>query len=403
MGDPFQDALRRIWASPGPPIPEGPHPPEPSDEALLAYLQDRQGRRDEADAAMEAHLVACPECRRTLIELHRLLPSRTLAPAVRQWRWAAAAVLAASAAGWALSRNAPSVPVPALSAGAPTLPRTGPPPRPGTLWEAGASDAEVVLGDAIWARLGRGGALRIAATGSELSLERGAVVVESVEEPVVLRVGPMTAEWQEGTVGASREAEKPAACAWLASARADAGEGPCLVAFSARVRVTCGPEALELSPGQGVRLSEGRLVPGPGEAAWTGPARPAYPACPVRRVRDGEIALALPPPGPPARYVLEALVRKGAEEAEAGLLFPAGGGAWMVPLGPRALPADRWVRLRLEAGPEGCRLTAGGRAVASLQAAEMPMRLQPAEGAGVRLRAWGGEVEVRDVRRREER
>ena len=104
-------------------------------------------------------------------------------------------------------------------------------------------------------------------------------------------------------------------------------------------------------------------------------------------------------PAPESRFVGEILLRKRTAEAGTDVLFQAGGRGWRIPLGAHLPSGDGWVRLRLERGQDSVRFLAGGREVLSVPPEALGSLLHPAPDApAFGIRAWGGDVEVREVR-----
>lgn len=369
--EPEQNVLRQAWASMEG---AGAHL---TDEAILAYLE---GTRE---VAAEAHLASCPVCTRSLLELRRLV-GKTAAPRPAGIRpWAAAAALLLAVAAWQLLRipktAPPSAPGPQVA------PETREPsglPQPGSVWKAVEADAESVLGESVCASLRQGSRLRLGLSPLEMTLEGGALLLESSGEAVMLRLGEIQATMTDGALAAEMP---PASVAWLLR-DARASEAPRLTVLRGQALLGTGQM---LAAGQ----SLGQAASWQGSASWT------------RLLANGEVAkvrdaarLFLQDP-PEAGYVFEALVRKLERRAEAGLVFRAGGSGWEAPLGENLLPAQAgWSRVRIEAGQGWCMATVGMRKVVSRPVPELGRELASSGERGVGLKAWGGDLEVREAR-----
>ncbi len=353
----------------------------PAEEALLGYLE---GAREES---LEAHLAACRRCRQALMGLQDLTRG---APA-RDRRWlplAAASLLLTASAWWLASRHpdAAVAPPPASEPLASGVSGALPLPGPGEVWNAAEGDAEALAGDAVLLALRRGGILRVGK--QELTLEKGVLFVESHGERVTLRLGTLgtwKVEMDEGLLAA----EVPAAPAfsWLLG-EACAAEAP-------DVRLTLVRGLARLTGPTGAReIRAGESLGEP--LRWT--EAPWIPLAEgVSAVRDGaRVFLKDPPEG---GYVFEALIRKRAASAEAGVLFQVLGRSWEVPVGGNLLAAkEGWSRIRVQADASGCSVALGGRLLVSCAAGQLERKLCGASERGVGLRAWGGDLEVRDAR-----
>lgn len=243
------------------------------------------------------------------------------------------------------------------------------------------AEGEILLGAAGEAVLAPGSLART--EGATLRLERGGAWVEARGEEVRLEASGMEG-WvllKEGRV--SLVAAGQEASLLLREARAGEGWG---------LRVVEGEAEWVRAEGR-LALPAGTLL-GRG-APGSGPSQ-GWRAGSGGRVRQGVLVMA---PGlERASYVAEALIRKGDREAEAAILFRAGGRGWQVPLGVH-LPVNTWVRVRVEVATGSVRIWAGGRSILSETPERLALQAYPVEGGHAwAVKAWGGDLEARGAR-----
>ena len=344
-------------------------------EDLAAYLEDRlpAARRE----AVETHALTCPACLETL----RTAASHGQArPARAGWLAAAAALLLLAGLGaWRLSR--PGIPFP------PSPPLAVPVPisalrllRPGETWECG----EALAGRAILLELEPGGLAKC--DKGELLLERGLLRIETPGEALVLRIGGLKAEMSQGILLA--EALPVKTSGLFREALAGEAPGARITLLSGSVRLETPEGSLTLQPGQSYG---GAPLAWPGKGVWTILAE--------RQLSFRESSRTLLASPPAGGYLFEALVRKRQESAELGIRFAAGGKGWEVPVGANLLPTgEGWSRLRISAGSSACAISLGGRSLLSLLVLELSRNVVSAPSPEVALRAWGGEIEIREAR-----
>jgi hypothetical protein len=213
----------------------------------------------------------------------------------------------------------------------------------------------------------------------DLHLARGTAWVEACGAP--LRI---FAEGLEGHVEVTegrvvlQHGQAPGTAFWMASAcagedawRIGVSEGEAfLVTGTRRQRLTGGMEGLPADPRRWSR-----------EAPF--------------QLRDAVRAFSVPE----GFFVGEILLMKRVREAGADVLFRAGGRGWRLPLGAHLPEGKGWVRLRLETGPGGIRFLAGGREVLRVPVSGLPSMLHASDEApAFGLKAWGGDVEVKEAR-----
>lgn len=350
------------------------------------------------------HLASCDACRAELASFTesveseptvrvpaRLLASlRALVPAPRPrvlpWAAAAGIVLAVGLAWRAgIQEDAASGPPvsPPLSAS-----------RPGSLidrlpgsrmdsedqevaWCLGASRSITLAPRSLLRREGEAGR-------PVLSLDRGEALVETAGEPTVLLVADMPGrlELEDAAVRLSRA--RPAPMAVLLREAWAAGE----------------PWGFEVLRGEAVWVegaSRTVLKAGVGRGSPVEDSLTSWTALPGSpwRIRDGFQRF----PGEPRRA--ECLVRKIDPQAETAVVFTAAGRPWEFPLGSH-LPASRgWLRIRIEREDGWVRLTAGDRELFAAPASGLGALAYPGIGGGGEgwgIRAWGGDVEIREAR-----
>lgn len=351
----------------------------------------------------EGHLTACPSCRAELaslvvagqVPLRPGLQARwaALAPARGGRRWQVASLAAAALLlllGGLFRRSREAMP-PGDAGPAPLMgdARVGSEARGVAPDLVAGSLLEVMVGSAGQIAMAPGSRGRISGARA-FRLERGIAWVAAVGEP--LRITLMgwegTLEMEDADVLVHVDSA-PAARAGLFLGTAWGREGVWGVSvLRGEVTVRSADGTRRLGAGQvlgvlppSIRDPRGwRIVPG---GPWA--------------VRDGIQAFL--PSGPGLPCVAEVLLRKKDSAAEAALLFEAAGRTWQVPLGVH-LPVDRgWVRLRLELGTGKVRLMAGGEEVLSCRPEALPALSYPAAGKTPwGIKAWGGDVEIREAR-----
>ncbi len=379
-----------------------------------------QGTLPEADRqVLEAHLSTCPACQGEMASLASAIPQSPDAPRQEAWRallrkrqapfWrplsAAAAVLLV-AAGWLVwgpSRQ-PDGPS-SISHGPLAAPADLPAPcvastgGPGLRQASGRLD--ILLGRSAEVSLEAGARGRVLPSGPGFELQCGTARAEAVDTALRLTVPGQAGELE--LLGGSlvlevAEASRVQASAFFLS-EAFAGEPSCrfLLERGKAFWVRDG-ERHPVEAGTGFRWG----ADGPSPDPWrpfSGTGWRSLAGMPLQ-LRDGVHPL----PGPPrdGAFVAEFLVRKRVPAAEADLLFTAGGKSWRLPLGAQLPAGEGWVRLRLEQGGSRVRFLAAGAEIFSAQGAQLETFLHPVPtGEALALRAWGGDVEIGEVRWRE--
>lgn len=376
-------------------------------EQALFWIQVRpQDLEASQRELLEAHLKGCAGCRvrrqevvdvsKSLLEIRNvlkdaplLLARPTLPRRKPLWPWAAAAALLV---WFGISRIAPEK---TRIGGQP--PRTTqapvPPPVLRGSCQAEAEDLEGVVGRSVLVSLRRGSALAV--EGPVLTLKRGACRVDAPGEAVSLKAGGSLLNLTDAAVSLEI-LEKTTSFSWLGSAHA--AEEPEVRIAVWRGRVEAAGRTLDA--GQGAMLRGQRLIPDAQalETAWKGIG--GWLALESVSLRNS-IQEFLPYP-PAEGYVLEALVRKRVPTAELGLRLPAADGVYEFPLGALLPPSEAaWTRLRVECHRGWCRAAAGQAELVSCPLSDLGNTGRRAEGQGVGLRAWGGDVEVKEVRWRQ--
>lgn len=367
MEKPSPGDLRRIFDET---VPGTAHP----DESVLRTYPVR-------DQAVESHLFLCRPCRETLVRIHRARRRAYLS-------WAAAAsLLLAAFLAWRPAQD----PFPGPASGIATGPLAGAPLLLSPAEMKG--EGEALIGGSILVTSGPGTLLL---RGREAwSLERGGLLAETAGEGFTLRAKGLEITLLEGALSVDAPREEGLA-ALLSSAWAEEGVVQ-VTLHRGRCRLRTPAETREVSEPSGWAWDGASLLPAaprPLASRWTA----LEAGGPVRESRR----ILLPAPGE-AAYVLEVLVRKRDAGAEAAAVFEAAGKGWELPLGGDLLPAgDAWRRLRISAGPDGCRVVLGSLEAVAGTAGTLPGRLPPLPRAGVGLRAWGGEIEFGAARWRPE-
>ena len=344
----------------------------------------------EGRARWAAHLVFCPDCRDHLDSLAEAEPEPMPPSLLRRWEallparrraWvpyaAAAGLLAAVGLGvWKRPEKARDPVVPPVSVSQSVLEARL--PVVGEIVSA-SSLREWVLGstaEAALAPLSRGG---IAADGS-FHLEAGRAWVESSGDPVMVSVAGFDGilEVSDGAMALKVDQARPLS---LLMGEAWAGEEGWGITV---VRGTAKAGDRILSAGESLGLG----APKEDFRGWTN-LKSADGL-----LKEGTRTLL----SEASSYVAELTVRKRQPEAEGALRFRSGGKGWELLLGAQ-LPASGWVRLRVETSPDRLRFLAGGRECLSRPPGELQDVLYPSpEGSALSLKAWGGDLEIRDAR-----
>lgn len=364
-----------------------PHP-----ETWIAWAE---GRLDpEVRAPLGSHLSSCVSCRKDLAALGLAPPAPPSPEAFRRWRallplrrrtwvpYAAAAAVLVLAGGWTLrstggrsSRSSlSSHPIPA----GPIVSEARL-PQPGVL-SSSASLQEWVLGptsEAALAPLSRGGLSQ----DGRFRLEEGRAWVESSGDPIRISLAGWDGalEVSDGAVG--------------------------LAVRPARVSFQMG-EAWAGEESWGITVVRGNVKAGDrilsaGESLGSGAPKEdfrGWKALPKAEGAFRDSARALQEAGVPPSYTAEFMVRKKQVEAEGALRFRAGGKAWEFLLGEQ-MPSSGWVRVRLEVSPARVRLLAGGRECLAAAPERLGALIYPSDaGEALAVRAWGGDLELKEVR-----
>jgi hypothetical protein len=390
----------------------------PTPDVWIAWLAGPEAPRGDLQLA---HLEACPSCRGEVAALVKAeapgeaLPAGVRAQVLRRLEaarkvsrpraglWipalAAALLLAAGIGVWRLLQVA-QAPV------APTLPPSpqvavrepAPLPAAGGAWQA-QGEVQATLGRAVAATLAPGSLLRwLPEPGLVLALESGRLRLESPGESLTLAVGDLRVALAEGEIEAGLDAvSAPHAGLLLGSAWAGDEGIPYVRVLRGAVRVQVGERgpAQELQAGREARPDgAGGLsvlaAPAGGPSGWKTLGETS------RTLKDGSLRFDLTPAGD---YRFEVLLRKRRATAECALGFVAAGVAYEIPLGSALGSGEGWTRLSVAVSGGWCRVTAGSRSVVSCALAQLPMKAYPSAGPG--LRAWGGDLELRDARWRE--
>lgn len=355
---------------------------------------------------LEGHLGECPACQARSHEIQEVgsLLGRELARReapfaqeatpvlrrVRTWPWwlGAAAVLLLCIK---LLRPE-AVPVrPPQGSGQAVEVEAVPPPLLQGFCRAETEDLEGVLGRSVLAALRKGGVLD--ARGARPVLIRGALHLDAPGEAMTLKAGEALLTFEDASLTLEIMG-RPAPLAWLASVFAEDGAGVRVAVWRGSVEATIGGSPkTTLKEGQGALIQGGRLIPEQ-TSGWRGTEgwMPLEPA--PFSLRDAARELLHEPP---QGYVLEALVRKRLPVAELGVRMPGASGVYELPVGG-SLQAAAWTRLRLERRRGWHRISLGSSEVLSGPESRLRRAGALVEGKGVGLRAWGGDVEVKQVR-----
>lgn len=297
-----------------------------------------------------AHVAACPDCRADLASLVSTSASRRIPYA------AAAAVLLALGGLWLWKgREEARIPV-AVRKGGVTTPAL----------------RESALGPTAVASLSPGSK----GTGKEgaFHLEEGLAWVESSGEVVKVTLAGWDGVLEIADGAAAVQARPARMSLWMRESWAgEESWGITVVRGTAKV----GDRILEAGE------TLGRGTPREDFRGWK--------ALPGGVFRDSVRTLL---PGETS-FVAEILVQKRQSDAEGALLLGTGGELWLGAL----LPSSGWVRLRVEVSDEKVRVLAGSRECLSCRPEELPRLLYPGRGgAALGLRAWGGNLEIREAR-----
>ncbi len=371
--------------------------------------------------ALEGHLAACPACqgyRRRLQGIRRHLregaaefatpfhglqrPSLPLPSRRIPWPW----IAAAAAAGLALYCR-----VTWLGPG--EGPQASPQATPATrapisspivfqgLCKAESGDRDGVVGRSVLASIRQGGTLRV--EGSRLELVSGALHLDSPGEAVSVQAASGLLALEDGEVSLEL-LRKPGTLSWLASAYADqAEEAPWirLVVWRGQASLVLGGEKTSLQAGQGVLMEGGRLTLDKSlrSAAWRGLTGWVdlvhEPLVLKDSARD---FLSVPHQDGKKGYVLEVLLRKRVPIAELSLRLSSEAGTFEFPVGAYLTASEQWTRIRLECQGGWCRASVGSSEIVSCAGTALERMGLRMEAGGVGLRAWGGDVEVKEVR-----
>jgi hypothetical protein len=263
----------------------------------------------------------------------------------------------------------------------------------------GASGSELVAGSLLELMVGSAGQVAMApgsrgcldGSGS-FRLEEGSAWVEAAGEPLRIALAGWdgTLELQDAEVLVhAGPAPVVRASLFLGTAWGEEGAWGITV-LRGEALVRAGAETRRLTAGQALGVPAAIQDP----RGWT-----CVPGGPWS-VRDGlqaflpssQTGLGLP-------CVAEIVLRKKDSAAEAALLFEAGGRTWQVPLGVHLPMARSWLRLRLELGGDRVRVLAGDTEILRCAAGALASFSYPVpEKAAWGLKAWGGDVEVREAR-----
>lgn len=356
------------------------------------------GAPDADREALLAHASVCASCRRLLGDLAaepeplsaRAGDAVRVARPSRGRAWApyAAAVLML-AAGVAVLRDPEG---PGEVARPLQLPDARPPfdaPEADGTCSARDGDLAVLVGRTGRFTLRVGTRARL--QGLEAVLGQGCLLVEGSGETLRVCVGEARVESSRGKVLVEAGPAGPVA-GWLRSAWAAAASG--------RVLVLEGEAALARPDGAFLRLCAGEEAD-----LAAGPVRPASPApwrgeagwedlegLPLRLGRESRI---LAPGDLAGDFAWEALCSRLGPTASVGISFPAGGAGWELPVG--GAWTGEVLRVRVTCRHGWIRIEAGAREVLRCRFPDLPRRVGTGPAA-CGLRAWGGEVEVREAR-----
>lgn len=355
---------------------------------VVSLIQDPEAPRGEA---LERHLAACPSCKayqRKVLEIRKRLrgkaaeltaplagpPAFLPMPRRVPWAWMAAAGLALYAGVAWFEPGERATPSPAPSA----------PPAAAFpsgilqgLCRADAGDREGVVGRSVLASLRQGGILR--AEGAKLELVSGTLHLDSPGETVSVQAGPGLLTLEDGEVSVEL-LPKQAGLSWLASAHAD--EAP-------EVRITVWRGHAVLVTGQERTRLEKTAFP----TAWRG--LQGWTELESLILKDAVRDFL---PASRREFVLEALVRKRVPIAELGIRLTSEAGTFEFPVGAYLQASEQWTRIRLECRGGWCRASVGASGIVSCPGAALGRLGQRVEDGGAGLHAWGGDVELKQLR-----
>lgn len=356
--------------------------PCPDPSAWVAWLE---GDLKSTEAArLKTHAAACPACLAELAALAETFPSVQRLRRWPPWTRAAAAALLATAAGTAWLARARTTPP-----SDPLLPSS---PSP-------ASDS-LVLGRSASASFSEGASFRV--EGASLHLASGRAWVDTPGEPVQIVVGPVRVLLDDAEVEAGWRQPAPFDAAsfpfMMGEAAAAEGEGEgvlyvCVLRGEAMVEAAGG--RTRLTAGQEARWKAAGLVVG---VCSSGSGRKTFAWIELQggTARDGSLAFAAQPHGD---YRLEFLVRKRSPLAESAVGFAAAGRPWEVFLGSALPEGEGWIRVAVEARGPSCRVVAGPQVLVDGPLSELVRKAYPGPPSpALAVRAWGGDVEVRQAR-----
>jgi hypothetical protein len=376
--------------------------PCPDPASWTAWWEDRLPAADRARLA--PHLAGCDACRQELAALAEARPApvdparlarrMTLVRPRPRWtalRIAAGLLLAVSAAfAWKALR--PPLPQALRSDGTPAHASAAPQARLGGTGRLAAADApaEILLGLSAQFTLAPGSRGDLG-SGGAFRLERGEAWAESAGELVHLRLAGWEGVLEFKDAAVAARVAGPASLGALLLNSAQASEEPAwaLSVLRGEAVVREGGVARTLAAG----ASLGSLPPPGASRLWQ-----PLPGMPCR-VRDAVRTLL--PSAPSSSFIVEYLVRKRDRTAEAAALFRAGGNGKgrQVLLGAYLPSEGDWVRLRLENRSDRIRILAGDREVLACAPGALEAFSYPAsETQAWALKAWGGDLEVREAR-----
>ncbi len=383
----------------------------PACDEILDWIPLRKEDLDPAQReGLARHLEACGACR-TLhqesgklslrLEQEALWLGRSF-PAPARPLWTRALAASAAAAGlllWAGLRESHPVPARALSeppghAQAPAAIREG-------MCRAETGDLEGIVGRSVLVALRREGTVRV--SGTDLELLSGALLLDSPGEAVRLRWGEARVSFSDAALSLETADGPPraaaSASAWMPRAEAASAPECHLAVLRGEVALDLGNGRTLLRAGQAALLKGDVLSPegAAGHPAWQGASGWIQLGDGDTLLQDAVRDFLQAPSG--GGYVMEALIRKRETTAELGLRLAAPDGVYETPVGP-ALggPETGWTRIRMECRGGWFRAAVGETPIVSCPAQQLALAGRRSAGRGVGLRAWGGTLEVKQVR-----